>query len=654
MAMEASFFLLFISSLLISCSGSLVGFSYHERGDTWKSFLQPSKVSSSQIRVFVTDHRILSTLTNSNMLVDLYLSKSQVENFITSKPSATSELKAQLVNFLPRSNIKSIIVSCGSECLLQNEIPLIMNALESIYSILRDLHISNEVKLSVAFPLQFLTKMNPSQEHEIRKLLSFIKETELFVTLEDTIDGELSMEDHFVQTVIKRAALAASVLPCNDVPVVLTIKSSVIPSSVELAEFSRRVSEYLAARRPIAKRIAALYLELHTTEDFSMKELKREEEKENFPSSRREILSKLHRRKTLDGTNSPTNTVYPTNPTPNPTPVITPSDTPTIIAVPSTNPVTISPTNPAAMPVTVPSTTPAVPSTTPAVPLPPTNPTNSPVPVFNPATTPSTVPGAQPVTNPVTSYPPPSGSVPVPVINPPSSTNAPSVQGQSWCVAKAGAPQASLQSALDYACGMGADCSQIQQGGSCFSPVTLQSHASFAFNSYYQKNPAPTSCDFGGAATLINTNPSSGSCIFPSSSSSSSSTPTISSPTPPTQSTPTAIPPPSPITTAPSIPTIAPPSIPTIAPPSIQTAPSSIPTVPPTSSGSGTGTFGYGTPPSVLNSSSPDSGAMPDFGSDSPPVVNTTSASHPRALKSFTGCIILMIPFVTARLSMLP
>ncbi|KAL2325630.1 hypothetical protein Fmac_024688 [Flemingia macrophylla] len=619
MAKEASLCLLFLSFLSISCSGSLVGFSYRERGDTSTSArtitsLQKSNVSSSQIRIFVTDHRILSTLSNFNVPTDLYLNKREVDNFMSSKPSA---LKAHVLNFLPRLNIKSIIASCGSECLAQNEMPSFLVALKSIGSILRQLHIGREIKVSVAFPLSLLENLNASQENKIRRILSFIKEMKSFVMVEDDIDGELSIGDHFVHEIIKRATLAASTLPCKDVPIVLTLKTTIIK---EIAKFSERVSKSLETKAHITKRIAALYAEVHTTEDFARKE------EELFP------LIKSHKRRSLDDTTSPTNTVFPTNPASS-TPIITSPDTPTIITVPATNPVTISPSNPAAMPVTVPSTTP--------VPLPPTNPANSPVPASNPATTtPVGIP--PPATNPVTSYPPPSGNVPV--VNPqpqspPANTNAPATQGQSWCVAKQGASESALQSALDYACGMGgADCSQIQQGGSCYSPVTLQSHASFAFNSYYQKNPAPTSCDFGGTATLVNTNPSSGSCIFPSSSSA-TTTPKSSSPTPPTQPSQTT-PPPIPLTPS---------------PPSPLTPSSSTPTVPPpTSSSSGTGPFGYGTPPSVLNSSNPASGTMPAFGSETPPVVNTTSASHSVGLRPFVGCIVLMVSFVTMRLSIHP
>jgi hypothetical protein len=80
--------------------------------------------------------------------------------------------------------------------------------------------------------------------------------------------------------------------------------------------------------------------------------------------------------------------------------------------------------------------------------------------------------------------------------------------GGSWCVASPSASPTALQVAMDYACGHGADCSAIQQGGSCFNPDTVKDHASYAFNSYYQKNPAPTSCDFGGTATLTSTDPS--------------------------------------------------------------------------------------------------------------------------------------------------
>lgn len=81
--------------------------------------------------------------------------------------------------------------------------------------------------------------------------------------------------------------------------------------------------------------------------------------------------------------------------------------------------------------------------------------------------------------------------------------------GGSWCVASQSASETALQVALDYACGYGgADCSAIQPGASCYNPNTVRDHASYAFNAYYQKNPAPTSCSFGGVAQLTNTDPS--------------------------------------------------------------------------------------------------------------------------------------------------
>ncbi|KAL8136839.1 hypothetical protein V2J09_002840 [Rumex salicifolius] len=88
---------------------------------------------------------------------------------------------------------------------------------------------------------------------------------------------------------------------------------------------------------------------------------------------------------------------------------------------------------------------------------------------------------------------------------------------RTFCIAMDGMDTRTLQTALDWACGPGkANCSEIQHGESCYHPNNVKSHASYAFDSYYQnEGKAPGSCDFKGAATITTTDPSHGNCIFP-------------------------------------------------------------------------------------------------------------------------------------------
>ncbi|KAL2477802.1 mucin-2-like [Forsythia ovata] len=338
---------------------------------------------------------------------------------------------------------------------------------------------------------------------------------------------------------------------------------------------------------------------------IKQKELERREQ-QTFHSLHRGLLYKAIRH---DFTDAPA--TFPTTPVTNPvtTPVTNPVTTPAvnappansapdIVTVPSANPITVAPAPPFTNPV--------------PVPVPNTGPVNGGIPITNPVTTPSTNSGGQPASNPVTTYPTPTGGVPVtaPVTNPVApptttspTTSAPAVPGQSWCVVKNGVPETTLQSALDYACGIGgADCSAIQQGASCYNPNSLQYHASFAFNSYYQKNPAQTSCDFGGTAVLTNVNPSTGSCIFPTSASSTSSSSTT-----------------SPITATP-MPTTA------------------------SSSGAGPGSIS----PSVLNTSNPGYGGTATGFGESPASTNA-STSMSSCLQPFIGCIIAVTSIITGR-----
>jgi hypothetical protein len=83
------------------------------------------------------------------------------------------------------------------------------------------------------------------------------------------------------------------------------------------------------------------------------------------------------------------------------------------------------------------------------------------------------------------------------------------IEAKTWCVVRSSAGGPQLQNALNYACSNGANCGPIQPGGSCYNPNTLQGHASYAFDSYYQnKGQAPGSCSFGGLASIAVTDPS--------------------------------------------------------------------------------------------------------------------------------------------------
>ncbi|CAN1302437.1 Glucan endo-1,3-beta-glucosidase [Linum perenne] len=54
-----------------------------------------------------------------------------------------------------------------------------------------------------------------------------------------------------------------------------------------------------------------------------------------------------------------------------------------------------------------------------------------------------------------------------------------------------------------------AECKEIQVEGACFHPNNLVSHASYAFNSYYQQNGnSDIACNFGGTAILTKHDPS--------------------------------------------------------------------------------------------------------------------------------------------------
>nr|AFK40499.1 unknown [Lotus japonicus] len=122
----------------------------------------------------------------------------------------------------------------------------------------------------------------------------------------------------------------------------------------------------------------------------------------------------------------------------------------------------------------------------------------------------------------------------------------------TWCICK-DASDAILQKTLDYACGAGADCNPLHTNGPCFQPNTVRAHCSYAVNSFFQKKgQGQGTCDFAGTATAITSNPSIGSCVYPSSASASGTSTTPVTTTPSLGTTPSSTGTPSTTTGTPS------------------------------------------------------------------------------------------------------
>ncbi|CAL9203211.1 uncharacterized protein LOC135631192 isoform X1 [Musa acuminata AAA Group] len=500
----------------VCSSGTLVGFSYDAREENTAPLLP----GVALLKMLVANQgAYLDSVPITSISVNLCVSQFEVKKLLESKTSATSWPRTHLMDTLIKLNIDRIIVSSNGE-----RLPLLLSTLTSVRASLKTSNLDRTLRITVMFSLVDLKTLHRTHPKSIQRMMHVLKDWESHVVVETVVDEDMNLDDDFLRSTIELASSACTYLPYLDIPIILIVKSSLIPTGVEIAKFSDRMMKFLRSDALLRRRIAGLFIDISHLRQYGKKTFGWQE-KLMVPSLQKELLN--HGRKLTAVTKT---TLYDTfipitNPVTTPITIPSTNPAPAIVTVPSTNPVTVLPTIPTMSPVNIPPMNPvSTPITVPA-----TDPFSTPVttpvvPVTNPATTPTTYPTNPPVTNPVTSYPftPPvsTPSILPPVTVPSTVPITPATSGQTWCVAKAGTPDAALQLALDYACGIGsADCSAIQPTGSCYNPDTLQAHASYAFNSYYQKNPVASSCDFAGTAMLVNANPSTATCIFPSSSS---------------------------------------------------------------------------------------------------------------------------------------
>lgn len=472
-------FLLLLCAVI--CSGTSVGVSYDSKDSTLPS---PKKLVELlmkhdllHVRLLDANPIVLEALSGTGIEVSVTMKYKQANDIGKSKSQAALWLKKNVMGFMPDTLITSVIVN--HQGISEEAVLTLVSTMKAIYSALVDSNLDKRIKVTTTLSstsIQDASSVPPSSSIKdlrwvLHPLLAFVSKTDSFLILNTDFNRDFAhSEEDLINSLVVAARNAMAFLHYPDIPIVIN-DQGLLSEAMKTFLMTKNLRDHVLAQSMNRARIWTIIVKMSSLDVSMQKELSREGE-ELFRSNSRELLdnkANSTRNKTSElGSQFDTLPTTPITTTP-PTPITTTPTTPIGITPPAT---TITPTTP-----TTPITTPTTPIVTP----------------YTPPSTPTT-------TTPTTS------------------------SSQSWCVAKSGIPDSTLQVALDYACGLGgADCTAIQQSGTCYNPDTVSYHASYAFDSYYKKNGmAPGTCDFAGNAMVTTQDPSTGTCTFTSSSSSSS------------------------------------------------------------------------------------------------------------------------------------
>ncbi|KAG0627162.1 hypothetical protein M758_2G178500 [Ceratodon purpureus] len=523
-------------------SGGTMGVNYGTLGN---NLPQPTQVaqlllstSLRNVKIYNADKAIMQAFANTNMKLVVGIGTESIPLLASSSAAAQAWVQTNIAAYMPATQVTHLAVGNEVFTTAPQMASQLVPAMVNIHTALVNLKLDGQVKVGTPHNLQVLDKSWPPSSgafranitNEVKALLSFLSSTgspimvnfyPYFAYRDDpknvSLNYALFQPDKGVTDVnsglhynnmldaqLDAVYSAMTRFGYHSIPIL--ISETGWPSSGDPSEIAVSAANAQIYNQNLIKYVAASKgtpLRPGTSVDAYIFALFNENMKPG-PGSER-FFGLFNPDKSLVYNLGIVTTTYP--PSGGAPPPFTSPITPT--------PPTVYP--PPSMPV-YPPTFPS-PSPPPVTYPPPSMPVYPPpsMPVYPPPF-PSPSPPAVTYPPPAVVYPPPT---PVPTPVPPTPYANPSpVQngntGKTWCVAKPGSPDHEVTNALNFACGEGgADCGAIQAGGACYNPNTIVSHASFAYNTYYQKMGRNYwNCYFGGTGVITITDPSYSGCSF--------------------------------------------------------------------------------------------------------------------------------------------